>query len=132
MLARGDWPGVDRLRAPWTSWRRVGRAVTGLPVDGVEGLSRLLAQLIDTLRAADRMEHIGWVESADDLAVERLLLLDEGLLRAVVRRELGALLDVPRMGDELVETLRSSSRPARTCARRRAACTSHREPSPTG
>ena len=52
------------------------------------------------------MGHLGWVESADDLAVERLLLLDEDLLEAVVRRELGALLDVPRMGDELVETLR--------------------------
>ncbi|HET9346158.1 MAG TPA: helix-turn-helix domain-containing protein [Candidatus Limnocylindrales bacterium] len=106
VLARADWPGVDRLRAALDKLTPGWTAVTGPPVDGVEGLSRSLSQLIDTLRAADRMGHVGWVESADDLAVERLLLLDEGLLRAVVRRELGALLDVPRMGDELVETLR--------------------------
>jgi PucR C-terminal helix-turn-helix domain/GGDEF-like domain len=106
VLARADWPGVDRLRTALDKLAPGWTAVTGPAVDGVEDLSRSLAQLIDTLRAADRMGHLGWVESADDLAVERLLLLDEGLLRAVVRRELGALLDVPRMGDELVETLR--------------------------
>jgi hypothetical protein len=106
VLARSDWPGVDRLREALDRLAPGWTAVTGPPIEGVDGLSRSLAQLIDTLRAADRMGHLGWVENADDLAVERLLLLDEGLLRAVVRRELGPLLDVPRMGDELVETLR--------------------------
>lgn len=106
VLARGDWPGVDRLRAALDKLAPGWTAVTGPPVEGVDALSRTLSQLIDTLRAADRLGHLGWVENVDDLAVERLLLLDEGLLRAVVRRELGALLDVPRMGDELVETLR--------------------------
>ena len=106
VLARADWPGFDRLRTALDKLTPGWTAVTGPPVEGVAELSRSLAQLIDTLRAADRMGHLGWVESADDLAVERLLLLDEDLLEAVVRRELGALLDVPRMGDELVETLR--------------------------
>jgi hypothetical protein len=106
VLARADWPGVDRLRAALDKLTPGWTAVTGPPVEGIEGLSRSIAQLIDTLRAADRMGHVGWVASADDLAVERLLLLDEGLLRVVVRRELGPLLDVPRMGEELVETLR--------------------------
>jgi DNA-binding PucR family transcriptional regulator len=52
------------------------------------------------------MGRAGWIDDPDDLAVERLLLLDDTLLEAIVRRELGPLLDVPRMGEELVETLR--------------------------
>jgi DNA-binding PucR family transcriptional regulator len=62
---------------------------------------------MDELRAADRMSRTGWIEDPDDLAVERLLLLDETVLEAVVRRELGPLLDTPRMGPELVLTLQS-------------------------
>jgi DNA-binding PucR family transcriptional regulator len=52
------------------------------------------------------MVRVGWIEDADDLAVERLLLLDESLLTTIVRRELGPLLADPRMGAEFVETLR--------------------------
>ena len=70
-------------------------------------MTRRLAALVETLRAAERTGRTGWVEDADDLAVERLLMLDESLLGTIVGRELGPLLREPRMGDELVETLRT-------------------------
>jgi PucR C-terminal helix-turn-helix domain len=106
VLARASWPGVARLRAALDELSPGWTAVASPPIDGVEGLSSALAGLVDTLRAADRMARAGWINDADDLAVERLLILDEPLLRAIVGRELGALLREPRMGGELVETLR--------------------------
>ena len=106
VLARADWPGATRLRAALDElvpgWVAVGSA----PIDGVDGLSHALAGLIGTLQAADRMIRVGWIDDADDLAVERLLLLDESLLEKIVQRELGPLLAEARMGGEFVETLR--------------------------
>jgi DNA-binding PucR family transcriptional regulator len=80
-------------------------------------LSHALAGLIETLQAADRMVRVGWIEDTDDLAVERLLLLDESLLTTIVRRELGPLLAEPRMGVEFVETLAGLLRGRREHAR---------------
>jgi DNA-binding PucR family transcriptional regulator len=106
VLARADWPGVQRLHRALDELTPGWVAVGSGPIDGVDGLSLALAGLVETLRAAERLGRPGWIEDADDLAVERLLLLDESLLRRVVDRELGALLMEPRMGGELVETLR--------------------------
>jgi len=106
ILARADWPGGIRLRTALDDLVPGWVAVGSLPIEGVDGLSHALAGLIETLQAADRMVRVGWIEDADDLAVERLLLLDESLLTTIVRRELGALLADPRMGAEFVETLR--------------------------
>lgn len=106
VITRADWPGLKRLRAALEKQPPGWIAVAGGEIDGVEGLSASMARLVDTIRAASRLTGPGWIDHPDDLAVERLLLLDESLLEAVVRRELGPLLDVPRMGDELVETLR--------------------------
>jgi hypothetical protein len=106
VLSRADWPGARRLRAALDALAPGWVAVASGQVDGVDGLSASLARLVETLRAADRMGRTGWIEDPDDLAVERLLLLDDSLLSAIVTRELGPLLDVPRMGEELVETLR--------------------------
>ena len=106
VLVRADWPGVGRLREALDEQAPGWVAVASARVDGVDGLSASLTRLVDTLRAADRMGRVGWIDDADSLAVERLLLLDDTLLRAIVGRELGPLLGVPRMGAELVETLR--------------------------
>jgi hypothetical protein len=106
VLARGSWPGMARLReglsvAAGASWT----AVVSPAVTRVERLAPALARLLDTLRTAERLGHIGWIEHPDDLAVERLLLADDSLLGTVVERELGPLLADARMGEELVETL---------------------------
>ena len=106
VLARADWPGVGQLREALDRMAPGWIAVAGRPVQGIEDLPASVAHLIETLRAAGRLSRTGWIDDPDDLAVERLLLHDDGLLRAVVVRELGALLAVPRMGEELVETLR--------------------------
>jgi sugar diacid utilization regulator len=115
VLVRGEWPGLVRLRAAldtvlggssaihvhdWT-------AVVGSDVDGVSGLAPALAALVETLRAAERLGHRGWLDHPDELAVERLLLIDDRQLEVVVERELGPILADARMGDELVETLRA-------------------------
>src|SRR4029078_11851323 len=106
VLARADWPGAMRLRAALDAVVAGGVAVGSAPIEGVGGLSHALAGLIGTLQAADRMIRVGWVDAADDLAVERVLLLDEVLLERIVQRELGPLLAESRMGGEFVETLR--------------------------
>jgi hypothetical protein len=106
VLARADWPGTLRLRRALDDLAPGWVAVGSAPIDGVDGLSHALAGLIETLRAADRMARAGWIDDADDLAVERLLMLDEALLEVIVARELGPLLREARMGGELVETLR--------------------------
>jgi hypothetical protein len=106
VVARADWPGIPQLRSALEELARGWVAVASRRVDGIDELPASVAHVIDTLRTAGRMSRTGWIDDPDDLAVERLLLLDETLLRAVVERELGALLAVPRMGDELVETLR--------------------------
>jgi hypothetical protein len=106
VVARADWPGIPQLRGALDALAPGWIAVAGHPTHGIEGLPASVAHVVETLRAAGRMSRTGWIDDPDDLAVERLLLLDEALLRAVVDRELGALLAVPRMGEELVETLR--------------------------
>jgi hypothetical protein len=106
VLARADWPGLPRLREVLDESGADWIAVAGGTIVGVEDLAVSMARLSDTLRAAERMRRPGWIEHPDELAVERLLLLDDDLLEAIVRRELGPILAVPRMGDELVETLR--------------------------
>ena len=107
VLARADWPGSARLRWALDDLAPGWVAVSRGPLDGVDGLSHALAALVETLNAAERTARTGWIEDADDLAVERLLLLDQSLLETIVGRELGPLLREPRMGDELVETLRT-------------------------
>jgi sugar diacid utilization regulator len=113
VLARTDWPGLPRLRGALDtvlggssrSHRHDWTAVVGHHVAGVERLAPALAGLVETLRAAERLGHRGWLDHPDELAVERLLLTDDRQLAVVVERELGPLLAEPRMGDELVETL---------------------------
>lgn len=107
VLARAEWPGVPRLRDALDDLSPGWVAVASGAVEGVEALAPAIGKLVDTLRAADRMGRLGWIDDADDLAVERLLMLDEPLLRTIVNRELGPLLREPRMGGELVETLRT-------------------------
>ena len=107
ILVRASWPGLASLQdgledAAGASWT----AVVSPSVAGVQGLAPALARLLDTLRTARRLRHDGWIEHPDDLAVERLMLADDVLLQTIVDRELGPLLDDPRMGDELVRTLR--------------------------
>jgi hypothetical protein len=108
ILARAGWPGLARLRSAlgdaigpgaWT-------AIVGSAVSGVENLAPALAGLIETLRTAELLGHRGWLDHPDELAVERLLLIDRDLLAAVVDRELGPILTDTRMGGELIETLR--------------------------
>ncbi len=121
VLARADWPGGARLREALDAMVPGWVAVATTAVDGVGGLPAAMAQASDTVRAAGRLGRGGWIDDPDDLAVERLLLLDDVLLAAVVAHELGPLLAVPRMGDELVETLRvyfESGENAREAARR--------------
>jgi hypothetical protein len=131
VLARGDWPGLPRLHtaldavlgdrppagtsrlaireedasqtdgeagAPWT-------AVVGPVVTGVEALAPALHALIDTLRTAERLGHRGWLDHPNELAVERLMFIDDELLGEVVHHELGPIMADARMGAELVETL---------------------------
>ncbi len=45
------------------------------------------------------------IDDVAELGVERLLLSDPDLAATIIKRELGALLADPRMGEELVETL---------------------------
>jgi hypothetical protein len=108
ILARAGWPGLPRLRSALEEAFGSGAwtAIVGSVIPGVEALAAALAGLIETLRTAERLDHRGWLDHPDELAVERLLLIDDDLLAVVVDRELGPILADPRMGDELVETLR--------------------------
>ena len=108
VLARGDWPGLVRLRSALDPVALGGAwtAVVGSVVSGVEALAPALAELVETLRTAERLGHRGWLDHPDELAVERLLLMDDDLLAVVVDRELGPLLADTRMGEELLQTLR--------------------------
>ena len=98
MRDRDGSPSVEDATAPWT-------AVVGPVVTGVEALAPALHALIDTLRTAERLGHRGWLDHPNELAVERLMLIDDELLGVVVHHELGPLLADTRMGDELIETL---------------------------
>jgi DNA-binding PucR family transcriptional regulator len=83
-------------------------SLAGLLVTGASNaLNQVLEVDADSLmkRTAERLGHRGWLDHPDELAVERLLLIDDALLSVVVERELGPLLADLRMGEELVETL---------------------------
>ena len=107
LFARSGWPGLRRIRdtlpriieGPWT-------AIEDGPLHGVDALPGSLSRLVAVLRTAERLGHRSWVEHPDDMAIEELLLLDPGLMRAVVQRQLGPLLADARMGEELLVTLR--------------------------
>jgi hypothetical protein len=107
ILAGEAWPGLGRLPSTLAETAGDGWAATASPVArGVTELPDALAQLISALRTAERIGHRGWFGSPDELALEELLLVDEGLMRRTVDHELGPVLAEPRMGEELVETLR--------------------------
>ncbi len=107
VLARASWPGMGRLRDSLPEAAGPdATAVLSPPTAGVERLAPCMARLLEALRTGLRLGRRGWIDDPDDLAVERLLLADDALLATVVDRELGPLLADPRMGDELVETLR--------------------------
>jgi DNA-binding PucR family transcriptional regulator len=106
VLAKASWAGIGRLREGLAVEAGAeATAVLSPPTAGVERLAPAMARLFETLRTALRLGRLGWIEDPDDLAVERLLLADDALLRTVVERELGPLLADQRMGEELVGTL---------------------------
>jgi PucR C-terminal helix-turn-helix domain len=107
ILARATWPGLARLRTGLEAAEFEWTAVQTSSVKTVESLAPALARLLDTLRTAHRLGRRGWIEHADDLAVERLLLADDSLLATVVEKELGPIIADARMGDELIHTLRA-------------------------
>ena len=76
-------------------------------VDGVPALARSMVELQEGLRVATRIGRRGVIDDVAELGVERLLLSDPELVATIIDRELGPLLDDPRMGDELVETLQA-------------------------
>ena len=59
----------------------------------------------DAMRTAERVGRTGWIPNADDLDLETLLSLDEGLRSRAVLAELGPILGDARMGSALLETL---------------------------
>jgi hypothetical protein len=130
VLAHGDWAGLTRVPAALDSvlaglavavapsGRRrkepeieTGRpawvAVGSEPIQGVGSLAVTWADLVDATRMAQRLDLRGWIPDPEQLALERLLLADEQLADATVRRELGPVLADERFGAELIETLQA-------------------------
>ncbi len=129
VLARGDWAGLARvpsvldsvlggLAAAATKGRggkaKAGEesqaawvAVGSRSIDGVDALAETYVDLVDATRTAHRLGLRGWIPDPGQLALERLLLADEPLADATVRRELGPVLADERLGEELVETLQA-------------------------
>jgi hypothetical protein len=106
VLAKASWPAADRL--PHHLGDLLGPdwvAVAGDPVQGVEGIAATMGRLTLSLRTALRIGRIGWIPTPDELALEELVTVDDDLLDAAVKRELGAILADGRMGAELIETL---------------------------
>ncbi len=66
--SRGSADGeVDATGPAWI-------VVAGGPIDGTAGLAPALAEVLDSLRTAERIGRRGWIDDAGELAVERLLL----------------------------------------------------------
>ncbi|MFL5649615.1 MAG: PucR family transcriptional regulator [Chloroflexota bacterium] len=130
VLAGDDWAGLTRVpavldtvlgslanatrsraRTPTTAEPEIPEgawvAVGSRPVQGVESLSGVYADLVDATRVAQRLELRGWIPEPEQLALERLLLADRHLADATVRRELGPMLADERFGQELIETLQA-------------------------
>jgi hypothetical protein len=118
VFAPAEWAGFGRIAAvldkvlggpgasrqafrPEPAWVAVGSPA----VDGVAPLARVLADLVDATRTADRIGRLGWVPDPGSLAVERLLLESRDLGEAAIEHELGPLVADERLGSELVETL---------------------------
>ena len=130
VLARDDWAGLKRVpkvldnvlgglaaaklskgrrgasaptEAAPSAWVAVGSAA----VDGVNSLAATYADLIDATRTAQRLSLFGLISDPQELALERLLLVDRDLADATVRGELGPVLADERLGEELIETLQA-------------------------
>ena len=95
-----DVLGAGAGSAEMPSWVAVAMAA-----DGVRAWSRTLVELQESLRIAKAIGRHGVIDDVAELGVERLLLSDPDLSATIIKRELGALLADPRMGEELVETL---------------------------
>jgi len=91
---------VETAEAAWV-------AVGARGVDGVGSLGAAYADLVDATRTAQRLGRRGWIPDPEQLALERLLLADQGFADATVRRELGPVLADERFGTELMETLQA-------------------------
>ena len=101
--SRGRRRGGSPAEPAQAAWVAVGSAA----IDGVGSLAATYADLIDATRTAQRLGLRGWIPDPEDLALERLLLVDPDLADATVRRELGGVLADERFGEELIETLQA-------------------------
>jgi DNA-binding PucR family transcriptional regulator len=70
-------------------------------------VSDAYSDLVDAVRMAQQLGVNGWISELDELALDRLLLSNESLGDAAVRRELGAVLANERFAEELIETLQA-------------------------
>ena len=130
VLAREDWAGLSRVptvldtvlgglaaanlsragissEGPAEAGQAAWVAVGSQAIDGVGSLAGTYADLVDATRTAQRLDLRGWIPDPEQLALERLLLADEDLADATVRRELGPVLADERFGEELIETLQA-------------------------
>jgi hypothetical protein len=106
VLGRGDWVGVDRLRASLTRLLRDDWVAVDIArVDGFESVSSALGQAEFAVGIAAGLGYRGWVGDPATIALETTFLLDQPLVRSAIEHELGALLADARMGEELIETL---------------------------
>jgi hypothetical protein len=106
IFAKAEWTGEGRLREalPIVLGDDVVAVDTG-PIEGCEALADALAQADYSASVAESLGRRGWIDDPAELALETTFLLDDELVQAAINEELGALLDDPRMGEELVETL---------------------------
>jgi hypothetical protein len=130
VLARDDWAGLTRVpnildsvlgglaaaalsrsrrgeTAPTEAAQPAWVAVGSPAIDGVGSLAAIYADLIDATRTAQRLRLRGWISDPQELALERLLLVDRDLADATVQGELGPVLADERLGEELIETLQA-------------------------
>jgi hypothetical protein len=106
VLTTAEWSGQQRLREalPAVLGDDIVVIDTG-PVPGVEALADELAHAEYSATVAEALGRRGWIGEPGEMALETTFLLDVSLVRAAIRHELGPLLDDPRMGTELIETL---------------------------
>ena len=110
VLEQANVNGDSRVRTAFTqagggSGRRAWVAIAGPEVGHVDLLAASMERLRDAMRTAERVGRTGWIPNADDLDLETLLSLDEGLRSRAVLAELGPILGDARMGSALLETL---------------------------
>ena len=109
-LSKGRRGEAAPSEAAQPAWVAVGSA----SVDGVGLLAATYADLIDATRTAQRLGLLGWISDPQELALERLLLVDRDLADATVRGELGPVLADERLGEESSRHSRPISTPVRT------------------